>query len=218
MNTLKEHWSQRLHCAVSLLLTLKGISAPRASNPESRGHGLCKIAGAKICVCVCDCVCESLPYADTRDAICFHPVRWRTNAPSFFMRVPTSVCFLAHPMCGLMQQEAAGWRRGPHQLCCKRKIKRDTCLWCPRGMKKVSSLKSGCTIAKRLEGSSWRTWLFLGGQKRPLKQHFDRVTSKAPTWNQYQWNPIAPWGLQLCGFNRRPTAEQIIVKTIFFMG
>lgn len=47
---------EKLLCAVSLLIPLKGISSLWASNPESRGHSLCEIAGATICVCVCLCV------------------------------------------------------------------------------------------------------------------------------------------------------------------
>lgn len=35
------------------MLSVRGISAPRSSNPESKGHGLCEIAGATTCVCVC---------------------------------------------------------------------------------------------------------------------------------------------------------------------
>lgn len=175
----------------------RGISAPPSFKPrvkgsqsvqDSRGHNLC------VCVCVwlTDCVRDSLHYADTRDAMCFHPVYWRTNAKSFFMRVPTSVCFLAHLAFGLMRQEAASWRSrsGPHQRCCKRKMKWDTCLWCSCQVKR----KSGCNIASgNCRVHRGGPYSFSVGRKRPLKQHFDHVTSKPLTWNQYQWNPIIPW-------------------------
>lgn len=137
-------WEDKeLHCAVALLLTLKGLSAPPGFKPRVKGSQSVQYSRATtyVCVCVTDCVRDSLHYADTWDAICFHPVYWRANAKSFFMRVPTSVCFLAHPVFSLMRQEAARWRSGHHQWCCERKMKWSICLWWSRQVKKKEWLQ-----------------------------------------------------------------------------